>query len=313
MRKMLKPFSSQEREAGGPWRISGSLLLVLLLVLVQVPPAAAAEYDMTGFLPLAINGNEMYNNVQSVDFSVLENDQAITVIHFKVKAGSYVNFTIYYGTGSSVSGSAETSNVGWIPPTTTSTIYFNGDSSTYSYWDINPEFEYNLAGYGRDDTNQSGFLVYNAGYGSFDNDNAVFMPVGDLANNLIYRVEFTSSVPTDIDITYADYNAVAQSASKNAIESALEWVNLAISIGMMLYGVVYGTVLWLKFFFVDNLLMTVSLYLAITMAFAAGRAKTIDGFFRKFFSDQKKLFEFILGLWNVLVSIIGTFRNIFRI
>jgi uncharacterized membrane protein len=49
------------------------------------------------------------------------------------------------------------------------------------------------------------------------------------------------------------------------------------------------------------------------MAVSICTAKNFWSAFGKFFQYQRKLFDFIMGLWRFLVEIIATFRGIFRI
>ena len=291
------------------------LLALFLVLLVLFQPVAAAAYTMTGTILTTTDvKKDEWTNVQSLTYDATGEGHAITLIHFKVYRGSYVNFTIYYGSSSSVTGSAQSYiseglpliNYGW----TTSTINFNSDSSTYTYFDTNPEFDYNLAGYAKDDTNQTGFIVYHAGYGSFDDELAVFMPVSNLPSNLISKIEITGSQPFDIDITHGEYTAVASAASKGAIETALEWLNLIVQIGTFVYDIVYTTFIWFKFFFIDNIVMIVALYLTGTLAFAArnGRGRP-DKILRSWFRDQAALYNFMFKIIEWIVTIINMVRR----
>jgi hypothetical protein len=167
------------------------LLAVLVLAGVIVSPVAAASYTLTGyqeFNVLDVQKDE-YTNVQSVTFDKSAEDKAITLIHFKVPQDHQVDFTIYYGTGATVTGSASNVwDVSIFPATTTtSSITFDGVTKSYSYFDTNPSWDYYLSGYARNnEDNTTGLIVYSAGYGSFDNDLAVFKAVPNLGTNLIY-------------------------------------------------------------------------------------------------------------------------------
>jgi hypothetical protein len=283
-----------------------------------VSPVFAASYTLTGYQEFNVLDvkKDMFTSVMNITFDKSTEDKAITLIHFKVIQDHQVDFTIYYGTGTAVSGSASNSwNWSVIPPTTTtSSITFDGITKSYNYFDTNPSWDYYLSGYARNnEDNTTGLIVYNAGYGSFDNDLAVFKAVPNLAVNLIYRVDLSSDVPFDVDISYGTKSEVAKSVSKSIIDIAWDWMNYAIQIALFVYGLVVSLFYWLKFFFVDNLLMTVSLYLSITMAYSACTSRNIFKFFGKFFNDQRKLFEFIIGLWRGLIEIISSFRGIFRL
>ncbi len=296
-------------------RPAAPLLIIITLLMIACTVPASASYTMTDIIPgfgAIWQQKEEYNNIKTVIYDALPDDR-ITLVHFKVPQGSYVNFTLFYGVDSSVSGSAENHASGW--GYTTASIDFNGQNKQYKYFDTNPEYDYNLAGMAKDsDTNQSGFIVYHAGLGSFDDNLAVFMPISSLSTNLIYKVSLSSPAEFDADITHADEVSVAQNAEKGVIDVAWDWINLAISMAAFVYEMVLALFYWLKFFFIDNLLMTIALYLTLTMAFAARASRgNIEKFLRRWIKDQVGLFNFILSLWNILVDIISKFRSIFKL
>jgi hypothetical protein len=224
---------------------------------------------------------------------------------------------LYYGAAHSAKGNATNAwNLSLLPlQITTSTIVFNGETKQYSYLDVNPSYDYYLSGYARSTVNNdTGIIVYNAGYGSYDNDLAVFMLVSNIAGNLIYKVELSSDTPFDVDISYGDYSGVAATVSKDIFQVAGDWISFALQIATFVYDTVVSLFYWLKFFFWDNLGMTIALYLTVTMAFAARAAKgNIAKFLRTWFKDQVGLFRFIIGLWQSIVDLISSFRGIFRI
>lgn len=296
-----------------------ALLLAFLIVsCVIVSPVCAAEYTLTGYQENNIFDvkKDLFDNVYNLTFDKSNEDQAITLIHFKVPMDHTVDFTIWYGAGNSVSGSASTAwNTSLLPlHTTTSSITFNGETKEYSYLDTNPEFDYYLSGYARsNENNETGLIVYNAGYGGFDNDLAVFMPVSNLPANLIYKIDLYCDAPFDVDISYGTASEVASSVSKDVFQVALEWVNLALSLGATLLGFVLMLIGLIKFFFVDNLLLVIALWLGVTMAYSAISTRNIFQFYHKFFRYQRTLLDFIVQLWNYLIQIISSFRGIFRI
>ena len=295
--------------------------IILCLVLLICP--ASATYTITGDIPGIPILNEAvkdeYVQVMAINYSAIEVGHAINLIHFKVPSGSYVNFTLFYGTGSVVSGSAENHIVSITPylvtPTTQAHIDLNGINSDYTYWDTNPWWDYNLAGYARDDnTNTTGFIAYHAGYGTYDDTLAVFMPVNNIGSNLIYAVTLTGTEPFDCDISHAEYASVSQGVSKTAWEAAGDWLQFGLEILSFIYGMIQSMFYWLKFFFVDHLVMTIALYLTLTMAFAARAARgNIAKFLRAWFKDQVALVKFILEMWRFLMETIGTVRGWFRI
>lgn len=295
------------------------LLVLLVICVAMVGSVTAADYEPTGYMlqPLDTLDTQKtsFDNVRNLTFDRSADGDAIMQVHFKVPAGSTATYTIYYY-GGDISGTASTYfNVSILPPTTTtSVITLEGVTKQYNYLDTNPEYDYFLSGYAKNISNEApGIIVYNAGYGSFDNDLAIFYEVGSASSSLIYRFEISCPDEFDIDITYAEVSAVAAAADKSWMDIGYDWMMLGIGIATALYTFVVVLFDWIYFFFVENLVMIVALYLALTMAFAAHSSRNIFQFFSKFFGYQRKLFDFVIGLWRVLVEIVSTFRAIFRL
>lgn len=287
------------------------LLAFLLCLGMIIPPVCAASYTLTGYMEYNIFDvqKEYHTNVQSLVFDKSAEDQAITLVHFKCPQDHQIDFTIYYGIGSTVSGSvSNVNNWSWIPPTTTtSTISFDGVNKSYSYFDTNPSWDYYLSGYARDnEANTTGLIVYNAGYGSFDNDLAVYKAVPNIASNLIYRVDLSSDTVFDVDISYGTKSDVAASVSKTPLDVAGEWLSFAMAVSASVMGFILSVIWILKFFFIDHLLLVIALWLGVSMAYSAISTRDIFQFYKKFFRFQRALLDFIVGLWDLLVRVVGT-------
>jgi hypothetical protein len=102
-----------------------------------------------------------------------------------------------------------------------------------------------------------------------------------------------------------------------SIEAGIEnvsggWVQYILSLVWMFIGFVKELVFWLKFFFVDNLLLVLALYIGITGAVAFNKTKDIFKALKVFFGYQRKLFEFIVLLWNILIQIASNIRGLFK-
>jgi hypothetical protein len=298
------------------------LLALLLIAGMIVSPVSAAKYTLTN-MPLYAKTNVDYKGVYNMSHDAAKDGQRIALIQFTIPTESQVDFTIYYGNESSVSGYSENHKIfdAFLVSQTVSSINLNGVTEEYTFIDTQPFYDFNLAGYAveRDTldftntTAPTGFLVYSLNYGALDNDLAVFYEVPNPAINTIYRIDASCNKPFDMFVTMGSPADVAGGVSKGPIDEVWAWINYALALASFVYGFVTGLFGWIKFFFIDNLVMTVSLYLAITLAYAAATSKNIFMFYRKFFSDQRKLFDFIVGLWRVLIEIISSFRGIFRI
>lgn len=296
-----------------------AILLAILIVAGMVVSPVSAIYTTTGDF-FVNTERQQFTNVNNVSYNVAGIGHRINLIQFSVDSGQYVNFTLFYGANLTVEGSAENyltgitlCQYGFPCPLTQSTIIFNGVSKSYSYGDIQPFFDYTMAGYARDEGNATGFLVYSPSYGTLDNDLAVFYPVTSITSNLIYRIDIHGPQTFTISIDHGATKDIVSSVGKSWLDVMWEWINLAISLAVFVKDTAIALFYWIKFFFWDNLGMTVALYISISMAYAANTSKDIFKFLGKFLNDQRKLFEFILGLWTILVNLIANFRSIFHL
>jgi hypothetical protein len=278
-------------------------------------------------MPLYNKTNVDYKGVYNMSHDAAKDGLRIALIQFTIPTESRVDFTIYYGNDSSVSGYSENHKIidAWLVSQTVSTVSLDGTSKEYTYIDTQPFYDFNFAGYARaadsldllNTTAPGGFLVYSLNYGSLDNDLAVFYEVDQPTLDTIYRIDASCDKPFDMFVTMGSPADVSKGAGVNPILAAInegsKWVNYALTLGSFLFGMLLGLFGWLKFFFIDNLLMVVALYLSITMAYAAATSRNIFQFFQRFFRYQRSLFEFMIGLWRVLVEIVSSFRGIFRI
>lgn len=139
------------------------LLAILVLLGMIVSPVCAGNYTPRGNLDFwKTTTQEYFTYGTSYTYNAAEIGDRISLIQFTVDTGQYVNFTLYYGVGSTISGSAENHLTGiglcgFLPcPVTQSTIIFNGVSKSYSYGDVQPLFDFDIAGYGVDNDNDIG-------------------------------------------------------------------------------------------------------------------------------------------------------------
>jgi hypothetical protein len=302
------------------------LLAVLLVAGMIVSPVSAGKYTLTN-MPLYDKTNVDYKGVYNMSHDAAKDGLRIALIQFTIPTESRVDFTIYYGNDSSVSGYSENHKTfdAWLVSRTVSTVNLNGVSKEYTFIDTQPFYDFNLAGYARDrdwldllnTTAPAGFLVYSLNYGGLDNDLAVFYEVPNPTIDTIYRIDASCSKPFDMFVTMGSPADVSKGAGVDpllaAINEGSRWINYVLTLSSFVWGFVTGLFGWIKFFFIDNLVMTISIYLAITMAVSAATSRNIFQFFQRFFKYQRSLFEFIIGLWRVLFEIISSFRGIFRI
>lgn len=72
----------------------------------------------------------------------------------------------------------------------------------------------------------------------------------------------------------------------------------------MLVGVFMALLWWLKFLFVDNLVLVICLYLTGSMAYTILTSRNIFKFYERWFKQQKALFEFVSNGFNTTIQII---------
>jgi len=290
-------------------------LFVLIIIALLVSPVFA-KIVITAE---PIGGNLKYvgsSGVTSYSYDTTEEGRAIQRIMMDVPTGTTVNFVLTYGNGSTVSGALHYFNDGFFQQT--SDINLGGETSSYTYVGLQEIGRFYVSGYAKNETDpgvfgNSGFVLFGstAGASLINNDYVFYEVAGD---PVIYKLSVTSTDPITVGVYTNPREEVAAAVSKSVFDIAGEWVDFALSLGDTILNVAISAFKWIKFFFIDHLEMTVALYLAATLAFAA---RTCRGnpikMGRQFVKDQQNLFEFILGLWGKLIEIIASFRGIFRI
>lgn len=160
------------------------------------------------------------------------------------------------------------------------------------------------------DNQTSGVRKLKLGYGQVEgvwNDYAE----ADIEKLTIQKVFFNSDQIVDVDYELIDSSEALAILTSEREQSIIDF---ALEILPALLGFVISLLVWIKFLFVDNLLLVVALWIAVTMAYSAISSRgNIFVFYKKFFRYQRTLLDFIVQLWNYLIQIISSFRGIFRI
>ena len=298
-----------------------SAIIIFLALLMIVSPVLALGYQITAE-PLGGVLTLVPGKVSNLSIDVSQKGDAIQRLTIDIPTNTVLNFTLWYGNGTTVSGWMAYRNStdcdDWYPYTNFcqySGVSIGGDDKGYSYRGYQEIGRIDIVGYARNWTSDTGyttgFMVYDAL--RFSTKDMSYYPVSSISDNVIYKFELTSTKPVAVAYYTNTRENVAKAAATTLLEVINEWVQLAISLAFFVKDTAIALFFWLKFFFWDNLGMTVALYISISMAYAANTSKDIFRFIGKFFNDQKKLFEFVLSLWTTLVNIIATFRGIFRI
>lgn len=304
------------------------ILLALLLVAgMIVSPVCATTYTPINNVVVYETDNVVFDQVYNVSYDASLDGMRVSLLSFTIPSDSKVDFTLYYGNGSTVSGYSENHHINFLQ--TSTTVNLNGVSNEYTYIDTQPFYDFNFAGYAeaRDSndilntTAAHGFLVYSLNYGALDNDLAVFFEVPNPSQNTIFKVEASCTKPFMMEVRTGQFADVAKGASKNLLEIAWEWINLAIALGGTILAFLVGDPIfsggvywWIKFFFIDNLILVIVMYFAVTMAYSAITSRgNVFRFYKSFFGYQRALYQFIISLWETFVNILASFRGIFRL
>lgn len=235
--------------------------------------------------------------------------QAIWAVQFTAPPQSTGTIIIQQYNGDQKSGTF--SYTGF--PETATNVAFEGDTSTTNYILSGLTAPLYLELWNADNQT-SGVRKVKLGYGQVKigrtgiwNDYVE----ADIAKSPIKTLIFNSDQEVEINVDYIPESEANKKLSDDREQSILDlaWEVFfdAIDFGYALYY-------WLKFFFVDNLLMIVALFLAVPMAFAAKNSRgNPEKFLRQYFKSLKGFFEFVLSIWQRLIETIGTVRGWFRI
>lgn len=305
-----------------------AIILLMVLMSAIVAPAMAADYNTVAVLPFLMSDRttQDYLAVTGVSHDASTAGKKIALVQVSLPRESTISFTLYYGNGSTVSGWMTARAVGLAGTQTETIVSIAGDTKSYTFLDTQPVYDVNLIGYATKSewydvinltAHDSGFLVYSIDYGKYDNNLAAFYKVDSPAQNTIYKITMTGTRPFSAFVTTANAKDVADQAGEPILKAAyrkmLEWLGFAIQIGTLVFELGTTAFYWLKFFFWDNIILTIALYIGLTGAIAMNKSKDVFQAIGKFFKYQKMLFEFILSMWQRIIDLIATFRGIFRI
>lgn len=307
-------------------RAQAAICLLIIAALLVAP--ASARLVITAPFPQGATAT-VTKNVYAYTYDAGASKLAIQRMAIDVPIDGTADFTVTYGNGNTKSGTLAysrslvdpVSGFGYV----TSDINYDGTTSTYTYASNALIGRYYLSGYARSE-NDNGTVI-SRGHIIFGNtmlspqqviselvgpaNDYVYLPItGDM---VITKVVITSDKPVTITLLTNSQSKVAELAQKSWLDILNEWIALAAEVATLVYNAVTSAIYWLKFFFVDNLILTVSGYFMLTMAFAARSARgNIPKFFRVWINDQKALLMFIVELYHILIGILNGFTAIFK-
>ena len=294
------------------------LFAVFILLILIFPGAMAANITITaeplgGTLNIAPSGMANY----TVDVSSLQRN-AIQRITVDVPTGSTVDYTLWYGNGTTLSGHMiynavsstfcgdPTGLAGWCQ---FSEVSIGSSVSNHYYVGAQEVGRLDIVGYGRnEDTQERVFIIYDLAAlpipFHLPGDAMAFTPV---PYGVIYKFNIVSNKPMTSVNYYTNTRENVEKASNTSLfDVVTEWWNIINQIKDTVIRVFWFFYYGFQFFW-DNIILIMALYLAITGAMAANGSKDIFTAIAKFFRYQQKLLEFLLNFIDRMISFISRF------
>lgn len=292
------------------------ILLAFLIVSGMIVSPVSAKYVHIELQPddetLAIN-QTTFNDVTSMTFE--REDQAVHGFNIKQNIGTTTAIIINYANSSTVTGATSYTMI-W-PLYSNRSVTLNGveDVQQFTdYWQMGQQTFVLTYATNVSDTDgsyiESGFLLYNPTF--LTNNVEVFFPAGQY--ELIKSISITADNPVDVLVLSADASIVIHDKEATEIKDVFDpvgWYNTALTYSGYILGFVISLFWILKFFFIDNILLVIALWIGVTMAYSAISTKNIFQFYTRFFRYQRALLDFIVSLWSTLVSVLHSMVNIF--
>jgi len=289
------------------------LIFIALIAALLICPVMGNNITITaeplgGSLNPIIGGQSDY----TVDVSMLQRN-AIQRISIDVPTGTHLDYTVWYGNGTSLSGhmiyNPAPGMCGLSPLCQYSEVSIGSSTASHNYVGIQEMGRIDIIGYGRDETTPAApvrvFIIYDSTGGlHVPGDAMAFEPV---PSGVIYKFHITSNKPITGGGYYTNTQANVEAASNKSLLDVIDdWLTL---INQIKDGVI--EFFWFFYtgieFFWDNIWLIMGLYLMITAAVCFCQAQSIFGGIERWFGYQRKLIEFIIGLIDKVTSLVAKF------
>jgi hypothetical protein len=223
-------------------------------------------------------------------------DKAIWGIDFDAPYGSTGDITLTLEDGSTLTGSW--SYTGVMP--IVADVELDGETSTYNYFVAIP-LPLKIGIWNGD--NSSYAREIKIGYGQAPgiwND----VVTASILNSPTVGYTIVSSQPVTVTNELKDREtARKQLSAGDPYEGSI--LDMLFEQMDTIMAIFFGSAYWIKFLFVDHLILTVSLYFAGSMAYAINTSRNIFAFYKTFFRQQKAMFEFIVNIASLTVSLVA--------
>lgn len=295
------------------------ILPILIIMLVLVSPVSAT-IDITAE-PLGATWRS-FDYQTDFTYDASTNGEGIQRFGADLTTGTILDFTIWYGDGSTVSGSMEFTHddalcaVGPLDVNAYcqhSEVSLGGTNAERNFIGLQEIGRFDIVGYAKNtDTNETGLLVYDSVAGISDRQVEVFYPVSGAVT--MYKIHVTTNQPIKMGLFTNKRSNIEKAAHTTIWEAIDEWKAYLLAFLDSAKNFISDVFYWTKFFFVDNIGLIVTLYISGSMAITAYNVRGNPvKFIPRFLKDQKALFEFIINLWRTIIESIGTVRGWFRV
>ena len=220
-------------------------------------------------------------------------DQAVWAVYITSPVGTTGTITLTQANGDTVSGSW--SYVAGLPASEfTASVGSSGDRSFQYIVPLNTIFGI----WNGENTTYDREIKFGIGQ-----TRGIWNAVGSTTIDRAVITGYTITADQQITI---DRELISRSSAAAALAETNDGnlVTLLENYGPLVVSIFTSLIYWLKFLFVDNLIVTVLLYMTGTLAYAANSSRNIFQVYKTWFKQQKALFEFASQGFNTVFQII---------
>jgi len=294
--------------------MKAAIPILLILGILLIIPVSADNITITAE-PLGgtLNLEGSPGTSFTVDVSQLQRN-AIQRISVDIPTDTLLDYTIWYGNGSTLTGHmhyysvTDTGACGSVLGINTwcqfSEVSIGSSVSNINYVGVQEQGRIDIVGYGRnEDTQERLFIIYDMGslLVHLPTDAMAYTPV---PSGVIYKFQLTSNKPITGVAWYTNTRENVDTASKTSLLDVVsEWANFLIQIKDTIFEVFWFFYYLFEFIW-DNLFLIIALWFACSGAYAFNKTKDVARATQTWFGYQKKLLDFILDLISKTVGLI---------
>jgi len=288
-----------------------ALLLALLLVLGMIVSPVCA---VSPIFPNLGMDEQYFDNVGTLTYNTTPG-LAVAGIEIRVPYGTDLDFTINPGEASETTGTIDYTGT---TVSSTHNISIGGNSESFYFpGDVLHAAYLHRVGVASNGTGDRGYYVSTEIMTSYFGQTA-YKTVSGAAP--ITKFSISSNLPVNVRVVTESIEKAFTDLEPGGLGDLIPadipkvlnyWLQLASQFSGSAIGFIWGVFWIIKFFFIDNLLLIIALWISVSMAYAAISSANIFVFYKKFFGLQRALVDFIISLWRILWEIVNYGVQIF--